>query len=327
MQFNSFDDIIAALSNVEPIDRSDILRKTQSCLNSLLKPLGSLGRLEEIVKWLAIWQQTDRPKLDNVQAIIFAGHHGIAHYGVSAYDADITEKMVLSFREGHAAINQICAMNDIALNIVPVLFEQETKNIAEYPAMTLEQCLEAFHIGFHSVNDCDLLVLGEMGIGNTTSAAAIASVLMKQNSDIITGLGTGVDNERLQNKKKLIQQAVTIHGPYHDPLDILCKLGGFEIAALVGALCSARIKNIPVLLDGFIVTSAAMVLHSYASSLLDNIMAAHQSDEKAHYMMLQFIEKEPLLNLNMRLGEGSGAALSVSLVRHSLNLYDHMGRL
>jgi nicotinate-nucleotide--dimethylbenzimidazole phosphoribosyltransferase len=321
---NHLQAIYDIINNLPDIDKT-YLTKTEEKLNQLTKPLGSLGKLEDIVKWLSVWQKTDTPHLTKPYCIVFAGNHGVTAQNISAYPAFVTEKMVQNFLRGGAAINQICKLNNIEFECIPVFQDRYTNDISQQPAMSEKDFVEAFYIGYNAVPQCDILILGEMGIGNTTAATAIATATLGLPAMQLTGKGTGIDETILLHKANIIEQSVHLHKhAMQNPLHILSHLGGFELAALAGAIIASRQKSIPLLLDGFIVTAVACVLYSINSNILDHTMAGHLSDEKAHSILLNYIEKQPILHLNMRLGEASGAALCYTIVKNAIYLYDNM---
>lgn len=293
---------------------------------SLTKPEGSLGRLEDIALWLAAWQGRAKPKLDRCQTIVFAGNHGIAAKGVSAFPPAVTEQMVANFQNGGAAINQLCESVDSELHVLPLDLDRPTENFAQQAAMSADACVAAINKGIGAVDpDADILTLGEMGIGNTTSAAAISSGLFGGDPSLWVGRGTGVDDAALALKAELIRSAITLHGDdLNDPLEVLRRLGGHELAAIFGATLAARSYRIPVLLDGFICTAAAAPLAVLADGALDHCLVGHSSVEPGHNHLLEKLGKAALLDLGMRLGEGSGAALALAIVRSAVAVHNGM---
>jgi nicotinate-nucleotide--dimethylbenzimidazole phosphoribosyltransferase len=284
----------------------------------LTKPPGSLGRLEQIVAHLSVWQGRHPPRLETVRACIFAGNHGVAALGVSAYPAEVTAQMVANFQHGGAAINQLCRVNGITLSVEALELDRPTADFTRSPAMTESDCVLAFARGMAAVlPGTDLLVVGEMGIANTSSAAAICFALFGGAAADWTGRGTGVDDAHLAIKIDTVAQGAALHAG-DDALEILRRLGGREIAAMAGAIVAARLSRTPVLLDGFVCAAAAAALHAAAPGALDHCLAAHVSAEAGHRLALQQLGKAPLLDLGMRLGEGSGAALAVGLARAAL---------
>ena len=292
----------------------------------LTKPEGSLGRLEEISEWMAAWQGSAQPHVDRPLVAVFAGNHGVVAQGVSAYPQSVTEAMVANFRAGGAAINQICKTFDISLKVYELALEKPTGDITREPALDERSCAATMAFGMEALaSEPDLLVLGEMGIGNTTAAAAIYHALYGGQAEDWVGRGTGVDDEGLRRKADAVRAAVARHKPYlDDPLEILARLGGRETAAIAGAILAARLRRTPVLLDGFVVCSAAAVLLALDDGALDHCLAAHVSAERAHRHALKLIGKAPLFDFGMRLGEGSGAALAVGVVKAAVACHNGM---
>ncbi len=292
----------------------------------LTKPPGALGRLETIAIWLAGWQGTDRPRITAPQIAIFAGNHGVVAKGVSAFPAEVTVQMVANFAHGGAAINQLARNAGARLTVQALQLDQPTADFSEAPAMTEAELAAALSTGWHALEKgTDLLIPGEMGIGNTTSAAAMAAALLGGRGVDWVGRGTGVDAEGLARKAAVVQQALDLHAPaFADPIEVLRRLGGREVAARTGAMLAARMVRVPVLLDGFIATAAAAVLAKAAPGALDHVLAAHASAEAAHGKLLAGLGLEPLLQLGLRLGEGSGAALAIPLVRAAAECHSGM---
>ena len=292
----------------------------------LTKPEGSLGRLEDIAVWLASWQGLARPKLDLCQTIVFAGNHGIAAKGVSAFPSAVTEQMVANFQNGGAAINQLCESAGSNLDVHALDLDEATADFSEKAAMSPEVCLEAINKGISAVNpDADIIALGEMGIGNTTAAAAMCCGLFGGDTSLWVGRGTGVDDTTLALKAALIRTALILHGNrLTDPALVLCCLGGRELAALLGATLSARYHRIPVILDGFVCTAAAAPLAALADGALDHCIVGHSSVEPGHKRLLEKLGKRAIVDLDMRLGEGSGAALALGIVRSAVAVHNGM---
>jgi nicotinate-nucleotide--dimethylbenzimidazole phosphoribosyltransferase len=287
---------------------------------TLTKPARSLGRLEDAVAWLAFWQGKSPPQLAKVEIIVFAGNHGVVAQGVSAYPAEVTAQMVANFANRGAAINQLAEIACAELRVVALDLEHPTADFTEKPAMSDAEFLEAVSSGYDAVSpDADLVVLGEMGIGNTTAASAIAAALFGGGGVRFAGHGTGLDAAGLKRKQKAIDRALERHGTIlGDPLRVAAALGGRELAALLGAALAARHARIPVLLDGFVCTAAVAPLIKLRAGALDHVCAGHRSAESGHRMLLEELGLEPLLDLSMRLGEGSGAALAVLILRAAL---------
>lgn len=290
----------------------------------LTKPPGALGRLEELSLWLASWQGRHPPRLETPRARVFAGNHGVAALGVSAFPAEVTVQMVKNFEHGGAAINQLCRTFGTELAVVSLDLDRPTADFTKGPAMDETEFVAAFRIGMDSVpDDTDLLALGEMGIGNTTPAAAIACALYGGDADGWTGRGTGVDNAGLIRKTEVVAAGAALHKG-KAPLEILRSLGGRELAAMAGAVLAARLRRVPVLLDGYVCTAAAAPLEAACPGALDHCVVAHVSAEPGHQRLLSALGKEPLLSLGMRLGEASGAALAIGVVKGALACHTGM---
>lgn len=309
-----------------PVADSHARRIARERQQLLTKPAGSLGRLEDIAVWLATWQGIARPKLDICQTIIFAGNHGIAAKGVSAYPSAVTKQMVANFQNGGAAINQLCDSVGSSLDVHALDLDCATADFSEKAAMSPDICIEAINKGINAVNpDADIVALGEMGIGNTTSAAAICCSLFGGDPSLWVGRGTGVDDATLALKAELIRSAIMLHGQQlDDPVAVLRCLGGRELAALFGATLSARYHRIPVILDGFVCTAAVAPLAVLAEGALDHCIVSHSSVEPGHSKLLEDLQKRSVLDLDMRLGEASGAALVLGIVRSAIAVHNGM---
>ncbi len=294
--------------------------------NNLTKPPGSLGLLEELALWLCAWQGKAKPVLANCQTIVFAGNHGVAGRGVSAFPADVTVQMVANFKAGGAAINQLCQSAGSSLDVHALDLDRPTADFSVEPAMTWEECLDAVNRGMAAVDpDADILLLGEMGIGNTTVAAALCAALYGGEPGSWVGRGTGVDDAKMALKADLIGTALTRHADrLDDPLDCLACVGGREQAAIFGATLQARLLSKPVILDGFVCTAAAAPLHRLMPDGLDHCIVGHVSMEPGHQRLIQQLGKRALLNLDMRLGEGSGAAVALGIVKAAAAAHNDM---
>jgi nicotinate-nucleotide--dimethylbenzimidazole phosphoribosyltransferase len=292
----------------------------------LTKPAGSLGRLEDLAVFMAGWQDTPRPRLDRVQAVVFAGNHGVAARGVSAFPVEVTAQMIANFAAGGAAINVLARSAGAELSVVALDLDRPTGDIAQEPAMSEAECLAALNAGAAAVpTDTELLLLGEMGIGNTTPAAALCAAAFGGEAGEWCGRGSGIDGAGLSRKIDAVAAALALHRDRcGDPFETLRRLGGREIAAIAGAILAARRQRVPVLLDGFIVCAAIAPLVAFRPALTRHCLAAHCSAEAAHAALLDRFALEPLLRLGLRLGEGSGAALAVSLLRASLATHNEM---
>ncbi len=281
----------------------------------LTKPPGSLGQLEGLAIWMAGWQGTDKPRADRAQICIFAGNHGVAAQGVSAFPVEVTAQMVGNFLADGAAINQLAKTFGAKLTVRALELETPTADFAQGPAMTEAEVVAALNAGWEAVlPEAQVLVVGEMGIGNTTSAAAIATALY--GGDGWAGRGTGVDDAGLARKVAAVAAGIVANpGAVGDGLQALRCLGGRELAGMAGAMARARELRIPVILDGFIACAAAACLEQASPGALDHCVAGHVSAEGAHGRLLAKLGKEPLLDLGLRLGEGSGGALAIGIVR------------
>lgn len=293
---------------------------------TLTKPPKSLGRLEDLVAWLAHWQGHAPPRLERVEILVFAGNHGVTGLGVSAYPAEVTAQMVANFASGGAAINQLARVAGAALRVIPLSLDTPTADFTERPALTEREFLAAVTAGYEAVSpQCDLICLGEMGIGNTTAAAALAAALFGGGAARWAGRGTGVDEEGLARKRAVIDRALDRHAALlHDPLLIAAALGGRELAAILGATLAARRQRIPVLLDGFVCTAAVAPLVKLRGDTLAHVQAGHVSAEAGHRMLLEELGLSPLVNLDMRLGEASGAAVALLMLRAALACHTGM---
>lgn len=291
----------------------------------LTKPPGSLGRLEEIATWLAKWGGAGR-RLDRIDVLIFAGNHGVTAQGVSPYSAAVTAQMVANFSHGGAAINQLAQASSATLRVIALDLDHPTADFTLEPAMDEAAFLKAVAEGYNAVRaGTDLICLGEMGIGNTTAAAAIAAALYGGGGARWAGRGTGLDDRGMERKRAAIDTALARHaGTLGDPLGIAATFGGRELAAILGATLAARHRGIPVLLDGFVCTAAVAPLARLRADALDHTQAAHVSAEAGHRTLLVELKLQPLLDLGMRLGEGSGAALAVSVLRAALACHTGM---
>jgi len=313
--------------------------------SQLTKPTGALGRLEQVAIDLAGLQHRDRPGADNAAVIVFAADHGIAAKGVSAYPQEVTVAMMANFAGGGAAISVLARQLGTSLEVVDVgtLASSDmagvvsdkccrgTRDFSEEPAMTAEETAFALSAGQRAVmravaGKVDILILGEMGIGNTTSSAAIGASLLGLAASQLVGSGSGMDARGRARKARLIDTAQARHGigPDATPAHILCALGGLEIAAICGAIIAAAQLRIPLLIDGFIVSAAALMATRLNPSCRPYLLASHQSAEQGHRQMLQAMDLRPLLSLDLRLGEGSGAAVALPLVRLACALHNDM---
>ncbi|MDW3205089.1 MAG: nicotinate-nucleotide--dimethylbenzimidazole phosphoribosyltransferase [Alphaproteobacteria bacterium] len=294
--------------------------------SSLTKPPGALGRLEELAEWVAAWQGRTPPAVERPRVCVFAGNHGVAAKGVSAYPVEVTAQMVANFQAGGAAVNQLCAAHDAELRVYEMALDHPTADFTEQPAMTEEECATAMAYGMMAVDEgLDILCLGEMGIGNSTAAAALSHALFGGKAADWTGPGTGVEGDAMARKIDAVDKAVTRHlTDMRDAFDALRRLGGHELAAIAGAILAARMGRIPVILDGYACTAAAAALYRADPQALDHCVVGHLSAEPAHARLCEAIGKKPILDLGMRLGEASGAALALSVVKSAVACHGGM---
>jgi nicotinate-nucleotide--dimethylbenzimidazole phosphoribosyltransferase len=324
-RFASFAELRAACLDL-PGGNPDAAAKVGQRDARLIKPPGSLGRLEEVVEWLSLWQGLSSPRLDKVEILVFAGNHGVTARGVSAYPAEVTAQMVANFAAGGAAINQLARIANAELQVFALDLERPTSDFTEAPAMDEAEFLDAVAAGYQAVpEDANLVVLGEMGIGNTTAAAAVAAALFGGGGTRFAGHGTGVDEEGLRRKQAVIDQGLARHSAIlGDALRVAAALGGRELAALLGACLATRHMRVPALIDGFVSTAAVAPLAKLRADALDHAHAGHRSAEGGHRLLLDELGLHPLLDLNMRLGEGSGAAVAVLVLRAALACHTGM---
>jgi len=318
-------DFLAALADLPEPDRS-ALDAAAARQGQLTKPAGSLGRLEEIALFMAGWQRHERPRAERIGVIVFAGNHGVAARGVSAFPAEVTAQMVANFRHGGAAINALAGACGASLNVVALDLDRPTGDIAQAPAMNVAECLNAINAGAGAVTaGLDLLIVGEMGIANTTPAAALCAQSYGGTAADWVGRGTGIDDGAHARKCTVVAEALARHRDQCDtPFETLRRLGGREIAGMAGAILAARLQRVPVLLDGFICGAALAPLAAKTPAILDHCLAGHCSAEAGHERLLRHFGLEPLLRLGMRLGEGSGAAVAAQIVRAALAAHNGM---
>ena len=320
-----FDDFRALLARIPGPDSAAVAAVSARDAN-LTKPAGSLGRLEEIVAWLAAWQGRPRPAIHRPLVAVFAGNHGVTAHGISAFPSAVTQQMVLNFASGGAAINQICRSFDLSLKVFDLALDIPTGDITVEPALSEADCAATMAFGMELLaGGTDLLCIGEMGIGNTTVAAALLAALFGGAGADWVGPGTGVDEAGLDRKRSAVDRALAAHaGHLGDPLEALRRVGGRELAAMAGAVLAARMQRVPVIVDGFVATAAVAVLFAARPDALDHCMFGHVSAEPAHRKALARMGKTPLLDLGMRLGEATGAALAAGIVRAAVGLHDGM---
>ncbi|MGY6708474.1 MAG: nicotinate-nucleotide--dimethylbenzimidazole phosphoribosyltransferase [Rhizobiaceae bacterium] len=319
-----FAELKASLSEL-PGPEGAAMEAARQRQSQLTKPPGSLGMLEELAVYLAGWQGREKPVLDRAQALVFAGNHGVCAQGVNPFPQEVTAQMVANFQHGGAAINQLCAANGCELSVIALDLDRPTGDISQGAAMDEAETLDAMRQGAQAVDpEAQVLVLGEMGIGNSTIAAALACATFGGKGADWAGPGTGADAEGVSLKAQVVDRALQANrAAIGDPLATLAALGGREQAAICGAVLEARRRRIVVVLDGFICSSAAAVVHPFAGAL-DHCIAGHVSAEPGHQRLLAAMGKSPLLSLGMRLGEGSGAALAVSVLRSAIACHSGM---
>lgn len=326
---NPLDDFRNLIRMAPPADQEAVAAVRNRDAN-LTKPAGSLGRLEEIAEWLAAWQGNPTPTVTRPLVAVFAGNHGIAEKGVSAFPPSVTQAMVENFAAGGAAINQLCVAYDLGLKIFDLALTVPTPDVTEEDAFDAQGLAATMAFGMESIaGGTDLLCLGEMGIANTTIASILYYALYGGKVEDWVGVGTGVDDEGLQRKRDAVEAAVTrIGGPISqsglDPFEVMRRVGGRELAAIAGAIIAARHQRIPVIIDGFVVTASAAILHAVDSSMVEHCLFSHHSAEAAHGSVLEQMGKKPLLDLGMRLGEGSGAALAAGIVKAAAQTHSGM---
>lgn len=332
------------LSSIKPINPI-FLEKAQARLDNLTKPQGSLGRLEEFAARIVAISENTRPALDKKAIFTFAGDHGVAEEGVSAFPKEVTPQMVLNFLRGGAGINVLARHADTDVVVIDIGVDYDfgnadglvhkkiirgTKNIRKGPAMTRDEAIKCLEVGIELANEYakkgyHIFGTGEMGIANTTPSSAIVAVFSKRTVEEVTGKGTGINDDVFKNKVKVIEDAIKINKPNpRDPLDVLAKLGGAEIAGIAGLVLGAAANRIPVVIDGFISTAGALIAHELCHAVRDYMFAAHTSVERGHWIMLEKMDMKPILNLNMRLGEGTGAALGISMIEAGVKIYNEM---
>ena len=323
LPFDSLEQISTLSSDLPKIDgtAADAARARQA---QLTKPPGSLGRLEELAIFMAGWQGTERPGVTSAQALVFAGNHGVCAQGVNPFPQAVTAQMVANFQHGGAAINQLCGVSGADLSVIALDLENPTTDFTEGVAMSEEECLDAMRRGAEAVDQtASVLILGEMGIGNSTVAAALSHAAFGGQAADWVGAGTGSSSEGINLKAKVVAKGVELHREAKG-LSQLAALGGREQAAICGAVLAARMARVPVLLDGFICTAATAPLFAADPIFLDHCLIGHTSREPGHRKLCEAMRKEPVLSLDMALGEGSGAALALSILRGALACHNGM---
>ena len=319
----------------------------QKRLDNLTKPMGSLGRLEEFARRIVAITENTMPELEKKVIFTFAGDHGVAEEGVSAFPKEVTPQMVFNFLNGGAGINVLARHAGAEVIVVDIGVDYEfdgsentffakkkvvrgTKNIRKGPAMTREEALKCIAVGRELANEYagkgyKIFATGEMGIANTTPSSAIAAVFTGRSAEEVTGMGTGIGEKAWENKVTVIKDAISVNKPdLSDPVDVLAKLGGAEIGGIAGLILGAAEHKIPVVIDGFISTAGALIAYEIEPKTKDYMFAAHSSVEKGHKAMLEKIGLKPILDLNLRLGEGTGAALAIMIIEAGLKIYREM---
>jgi len=338
---NTIETTIAA---IQPLDQKSMAAARQR-QDNLTKPRGSLGRLEELSIQIAGITGNTLPKLEHKAIITMAADHGVVDEGVTLYPQEVTRQMVYNFLSNGAAINVLARHIDARVIVVDMgviggfeplpglickMIDFGTKNMAQGPAMTRQQAIDTIDAGIEIVlaekkKGLDIIATGDMGLGNTTASSAILTTISGYSPDVTTGRGTGIDDEQMAHKIKIIEKSLATNNPnLKDPLDILAKVGGFEIGGLAGVILAGAAYKIPVVIDGFVSGAAALIATSLCPQVNDYLIASHVSAEAGHPLLLEFLNLKPLLNLNMRLGEGTGAALGISLAGASVKLLTEM---
>lgn len=310
-----------------PASDDDARAAAASRQDQLTKPPGSLGKLEQIALWMAAWQSNVKPQIRHGKCLVFAGNHGVVKQGVSPFPQEVTQQMVWNFEAGGAAINQLCKEAGLELSITSLDLERPTTDFTTATAMDPDEVIHAMNAGAAAIDrNCDYLIVGEMGIGNTTSAAAISMGRFGGDAGDWVGPGTGLDIAGINHKTMIVQAAIDRHGnDFDDPVSLLAAYGGRELAAIAGAVLEARMRSIPVMLDGFISSAAAAALTAgNRLDVLDHCMISHLSAEPGHIRLCSALRKQPIFDMRMRLGEGSGAAVATMIVRAALAAHNGM---
>jgi nicotinate-nucleotide--dimethylbenzimidazole phosphoribosyltransferase len=338
------DKINEVIASIQPLDEK-AMRKAKMRQDNLTKPQGSLGQLESVSIQVVGMKRNSRPRMTHKVIFTLAGDHGVTQEGVSAYPSEVTPQMVYNFLRGGAGINVLArhvgarvVVADLGVatkmeehrSLIDKKVAMGTQNMAKGPAMSREEAIRSIEAGIELVEEelskgIDILGTGDMGIGNTTSSSAITAALTGVDVAIVTGRGTGLDDEGWRRKVEVIQRALDINRP--DPregIDVLSKLGGFEIGGIAGVILAGAKYQIPVVIDGFISGAAALIATSFSPKVKPYLIASHQSAEKGHKIILEHLGLKPLLNLDLRLGEGTGAALGIFLVEASIRILNEM---
>ena len=336
-------EVLERIARIKPLDTED-MERARTRQGQLTKPAGSLGLLEDIAVQIAGITQRPLPSVERKAVIVMAGDHGVTSEGVSAYPAAVTPQMVYNFLQGGAAINALARYVEVRVIVVdvgvaadiqhPGLLSRKvafgTANMAMGPAMTHAQMLEAIQVGMYVLDaqvdeGIDLVAIGDMGIGNTTASSAITAALLQTPVALVTGYGTGISDEQRAHKIRVIERALERNAPDpHDPLDVLMKVGGLEIAGLVGVIVAAASHRIPIVIDGFISGAAALIAVTLNPTIGAYLLAGHASVERGHSLILDRLGLSPLLDLRLRLGEGTGAVLAMGLIDAALHTHAEM---
>ncbi|WP_346859825.1 nicotinate-nucleotide--dimethylbenzimidazole phosphoribosyltransferase [uncultured Draconibacterium sp.] len=323
-----------------------LIEQLKHKIDNKTKPLGSLGLLEEIALQIGQVQNTLSPKIERPALLVFAADHGLADEGISPYPKDVTWQMVMNFCAGGASINVFCRQNELNLNVFDVGVDYEfptelpvinakvahgSRNMRKEPAMTIEECRAAMQVGADAVRNeaeagCNTIACGEMGIGNTSPSSLLMHKFTGYSVEECTGRGSGLDDGQVDRKTRILKEIAGKYNP-ETPEETLATLGGLEIAAMVGAYLEAKKQNMLILIDGFIATAAAITAIQMDETVKENCIFCHSSDEKGHKLMLDYLGAKPLLQLGMRLGEGTGAAVAMPLVRSAVNFLNEMSSM
>lgn len=318
----------ALASSLEELPASDekAYAAARARQDTLTKPQGALGRLEDFACWLAAWQGRKKPQIDQAEALVFAGNHGVTAQGVSPYPSSVTAQMVKNFQNGGAAICQLCETYGAKLSVIALDLDNPTADMTLEPAVSVKRFEDFFARGRAAVpKSANILLLGEMGIGNTTTAAALSCALIGGSPAFWTGPGTGLDAHGVTQKTDVVARALKLHTKHCvHPFETLRRVGGYELVAIAGAILEARKCRIPVLLDGYVCGAAALVLEKTKTGALDHCLAGHLSAEPAHRRLLKCLGKEPVVELGMRLGEGTGAAIALGVLRGAVAAHNGM---
>jgi nicotinate-nucleotide--dimethylbenzimidazole phosphoribosyltransferase len=323
--FSSIDDYQRAIASLPDAD-AEAGQRARDRQGQLTKPPGSLGRLEELAIWMALWQGSEKPRINSPSCLIFAGNHGVASLGVSAFPAEVTAQMVGNFAAGGAAINQLTAAADISLDVIPLDLDNPTQDFTQGPAMGVDETLDAMSKGAAAIpRGADLILVGEMGIANTTVAAAVGLAVIGGSAENWVGPGTGVDAKGMRLKADVIAKGVAVNKDMlTDGLHVLAAVGGRELAAIAGVVLAARHRRLPVLLDGFISTASALPLLMDNDAAFDHCLISHKSQEPGHQLIIDKTGKAPLIDLGLCLGEGSGAATALPILRAAVRTHSDM---